>query len=754
MIPRISNTRAWKTILVSVLFVTLLGAATRAALAQEPEAIAADRDPIGAAIAQSLEYLASAQLPDGSIEGWTPGVADEFTTVKAALALAAASRPMSYLTSLNGKTPLDFLAGQAITFTHDISGVLLPGRAGMIAVAAIAGDLDASDFGGADLVGELAETLNPATGAYSTTAKLGWSTGAASATNQAWAMLALAAAQRPVPQVAIDFLAGLIEPDGGWGYGLGGDVDTTSLAIQALVAANVDPSDELVQGGLAFLSRGQARSGGWESWGALSADSTAAAMQAIAAAGFVPVGPSWETRTGRTPADDLLGMQMPDSSFGNALGTAHAIAGLAEAPLPIWGRRQRALRALSWMQEQQADDGSWISFAGAAGATCDAVLAFAATGIDPSTLAAASSGATPTDFLASQVESFAAAGPDNAGKLVVAIAAAGMDPGAFGGSNVVDLLTSHYSPTLGGFGVITNTWHQSWGVLGLAAAGEAVPLRARENLAQLQQPDGGWKYDLSPSPWNTTTPDNTGLAMQALIAAGLPPSAPVLAQGIAYLGASQDDMGGWFNSNSTAYAMQGLVAAGEDLAADWTRNGHTPYNALASYQKRDGPFIWAWDSAWSGPVDDSLSTWQAIPALIGAPYPLRPGRQTQFEAVQRGADPDRMVIGRPTVVREGDVAVLRVPIGGDVDQDGSVQVAWRVYGQEAWSEGSPAARATGLYSATVPLPDRVSYEFRLSYADPDLAQDGPSVSETLTRRLSLRHYWHRVGGPFGRISLY
>lgn len=613
--------------LTTLLLVLCLAVSGNASLAQgrpneAPVRISAFPIYDSQALSQALAYIATKQLEDGGIEGWTPGAADEFTTIKTVIALAAARRPVSAMTSVGGNTPLDFLAGQAITYTHDLTGTLLPGRAGMLAVAVVAGDGDPYDFGGMNLIHELTGTYHAATGAYSTTAQAGFSSGAAGTINQVWAILGLAAAQEQVPVPATNFLLSLQEPDGGWGWGSGvGDVDTTALVVQALLASgNLEPTHQKVQEGLAFLRANQADWGGWEAWGTPSADSTAAAIQAIVAAGYIPATESWAHSP--NPQTALAGLQAPDGSFGgNALGTAHAIAGLAEAPLPIPGRLQRARLALTWMNEQQQADGSWPGFGGAEGATCDAILAYAAANYDPNTVRASGSPTSAIEFLAGRAAAYAAGGPDRAGKLAVTVVAAGQDPYAFGGVDLVDLLTNtYYSPTLGAFGVPTNTWHQAFAILGLAAAGETPPPTATQTLINLQQPDGGWKYDLSGSPWNTTTPDSTGLAMQALIAAGVPPTDTALLKAIAFLAAQQDAQGGWGNANSTAYAMQGLLAAGEDLIANWSVGGHSPYNALAAYQKPDGPFVWTWD--W--PEDNGLATWQAVPALLGRSLPIYP----------------------------------------------------------------------------------------------------------------------------------
>ena len=588
----------------------------------KPDGVAAYPIYDSSAISKALAYIGTRQLPNGGIEGWNPGTADEFTTIKTVLALAAVRRPMSAMTSAGGHTPLDFLSAQAITYTHDATGTLFPGRAGMVAVAVVAGDGDPYNFGGMNIIHELTATYHAATGAYSTTAKAGFSSGAAGTINQLWAILGLAAAGEPVSAAATDFLIALQEPDGGWGWGSGsGDVDTTALVVQALIASgNVGPTHSKVQEGLDFLRSKQADWGGWDAWGSPSADSTASAIQAVVAAGYRPATESWAGSP--HPQSGLASLQAADGSFGgNALGTAHAIAGLAEEPLPIGGKLRRARLALTWMHEQQQADGSWFNAFGSEGATCDAVLAYAAADYDPDTVTASGSVTSAIGFLASKAAAYAAGGPDQAGKLALAVVAAGQDPRAFGGVDIVHVLTStHYSPTVGAFGVPTNTWHQALAILGLAAAGEPVPPSATQTLLNLQQADGGWKYDLNPSPWNATTPDNTGLAMQALIAAGTPTTGNPIISATAFLRARQDAQGGWGNANSTAYAMQGLLAAGEDLIADWSVGGHSPYDALAAYQKPDGPFVWTW--GWPG--DNFLATAQAVPALLGRSLPLQP----------------------------------------------------------------------------------------------------------------------------------
>jgi len=691
------------------------------------------------AITDALAYLQNRQLPNGGIEGdWTPDTVDDFTTIKAVIAVAAADRPINFMTSVSDATPLDYLATQAVTYMHDITGTLFPGRAGMLAVAVVAGDGSPYNFGGMNIVNQLTSTYRADSGAYSTTAKGLYSSGAANASNQLWAILGLAAAQETIPVTATDFLISLQEGDGsgGWGYGSGGDVDTTALVLQSLIASgNVAPTHAKVQEGLGFLRNAQVDSGGWESWGSLSADSTAAVIQAAVAAGYTPATKSWAAANG-TPHDALTSLQAGDGSFsGNALGTAHAIAGLVEAPLPVLGRTQRANRALTWMNEQQNGDGSW-SFFGAPdpGATCDAVLAYAAAGFDPDSVTASDSVTSALDYLSATASSYVTQSSDSAGKLALAVEAASGDAHNFGGENVINVITNTwYSPTLGAFGVPTNTWHQAWAMLGLAAAGESVPVSATQTLTGLQQSDGGWKYDLSQAWWNTTGPDNTGLALQALIAAGVPATDTSVVSGVLFLQDQQNDQGSWSSggsssANSTAYAMQGLLAVGEVLTADkWLKGGHSPYNALASLQKSDGPFAQAED-------DDTLATLQAVPALLGVHHPFTHALKP-FAVVQCGPDPDRMVIAPPRVTWGNSVDVI-VPFGSDLNGDSKIELKWRSIDSSTWITDT-IHRADGYYTATLPITTLATYDFAFTFSDSDKIQTTSDLTDTITQNIAL-----------------
>jgi hypothetical protein len=708
-----------------VLLVT--GLVVAAPLHQMPSPVAPEHTQV---ISRALAYLAGQQMADGGIG--MSSVSDEFATIKGVVALAALGVPQNTLAHTDtGKTMVNFLEARAMTYTHDVSDTLFPGRAGMLAVGVVAADADPYSFASTNWVDALQGTFNPATGAYSSTASSGWSSGAASTVNQVWSILGVAAAQEPVPSEAVDFLLGLQEVDGGWGYGLGGDTDMTGLALQALMASgHVTPEHTAVLDALDFLRTQQDDQGSWgyvfNNTYTASPDSTASVMQALVALGYTPATETWrvsdachselseESGCGN-PHTALAAMQAADGSFnGNALGTAHALAGLAEAPLPLFGRMQRARLALAALADAQNTDGSWSDFGfPSAGATADAVLAFASANFAPP--------ASALDYLSTTAATYVTYGPDAAGKLLMAVVAAGEDPQNFGDVNLIDQVNGYYSATLGAFSDPTNTWHQSLAVLGLVAAGEPVSstaiVSATATLRGLQQVNGGWGYNAT---WNLVTVDNTALAMQALVAAGEPVSSTAIVSATAYLKATQDAKAGWGSANATAFAIQGLLAIGEDVSAPvWRKAGRTPFAALGDYQKPDGPFIF-------GVADSEFATRQAVPALVGQSFPLALATRaaasmarvslafSPWEPVVRGPDPDRLVAG--TLRYEAATQTLVFPFGSDLDMNARVTGTW-------FLEGSMAAvpftmtRGTARFTATLPVSDVETYDIQIYVTD-------------------------------------
>ncbi len=685
------------------------------------------------AITKAITYLRTQQLPSGALPGWS-GSADTFTTIKGVIGLAAAGAPTSALTSSAGKTMLDYLAAEAITYTHDLSGTLFPGRAGMLAVSVAAADGDPTDFGGMDLIGELSATYHPATGAYSTTAQMGWSSGAASVINQAWAILGLSAVQQNVPISATDYLLTRQLIDGGWGFATTGDVDTTALVVQALLASgNVTPTHPAMQAAEQFFRTQQDTQGSWGyTWGGTytpSADSTAAAIQALVALGYTPASYAWTTSNGGNPHSALAAMQSATGAFSfNALGTAHALPGLAEAPLPIFGVKQRARLALSDIAAQQQSDGGILTWTGTSDPdeTANAVLSFAAAGYDPHTVTSGT--LSLMDYLSTTASSYAAQGPDAAGKLAMAVVAAGDDPHTFGGIDLVAIITQSYTETgsLGGYGTLTNTQQQALAILGLRAAGEPVPITATRTLSGLQQSDGGWKHDLADTWWNTTSPAYTAIAVEALIAAGVPRESGVITRALAYLEERRSPQGDWGNPTDTARAIQMLLAAGQSLTSTrWIVNEQWPIARLEHFQKPEGTF---YQPSAMGKWDNTFAASQVIPALMSQPFPLTATTLLPWEAVPLGEDSDRFVAGpaRYDLARHAIV----IPYGSDLNHNGLITVTWRPQGVLTWSEPTTFYHATPwLITGTYPI-SAGGAEIRIHFVDPDGVQG--EAEQTLT----------------------
>lgn len=282
-------------------------------------------------ITNALAYLHLNQEADGGTLGFS-GVSDPDTTARAVLAFSLAGEPVTGVITATGFSLVDYLATQAISFTHDTTGTLFPGRAGLLLSAVVLAGGEPADFGGMDLVGELETTFQPDSGAYSTDATQGFSSGQASDLNQAWVLLGMGLAGQAVPDAASHYLVASQAEDGSWGFG---DPDTTALAVTALLSsAQATPGDPVILNALEYFHATQLPNGGWKpSWDTdpLNADSTGWILQALYSAGEDPGSADWTMES--NPIDALAGLQKPDGSIGgtyaNTYSTAEAVIGLS-----------------------------------------------------------------------------------------------------------------------------------------------------------------------------------------------------------------------------------------------------------------------------------------------------------------------------------------------------------------------------------------------------------------------------------------
>ena len=183
-------------------------------------------------------------------------------------------------------------------------------------------------------------------------------------------------------------------------------------------------------------------------------------------------------------------------------------------------------------------------------------------------------------------------------------------------------LASYYNPATGKYD--NNPIWQAWAILGTRALSQPVPAAAVNALKNMQNGNGGWPWLAS---GNSDT-NATAVAIQALIAAGESPASTAVANGLNYLDGAQNSDGGFpydpasttdtdSDSNSTAYVLQAILAAGEDpTAGRWKEGSNTPISFLLSRQLSNGAFEWQ-----AGMGANPLATMQAIVSLLGRPFP-------------------------------------------------------------------------------------------------------------------------------------
>jgi hypothetical protein len=303
------------------------------------------------------------------------------------------------------------------------------------------------------------------------------------------------------------------------------------------------------------------------------------------------------------------------------------LAALLVSALPVLAAADTTA-ALDYLQTQQNADGgfgSGFSPDSTLGSTADVVLAIVAAGGDLATFDR--DGNTPLTYLEANA-SAAGSGGDLA-KLILAAIAAGENPRQLGGADSVAKLESLFE-TGGRIGGETDTFvSHVLAVLALASAQRPIPVAAVEYIKDAQQENGSWAWDGTAETAGDT--NTAAFAVQALVAAGEDPGSEPVSTALTYYQGIQNEDGGWpyqspsdygtaTDANSTAVTIQAIIAAGQDPAgANWTTAGEsTPVAALEALQNESGAF--AWQAAVRD--DNLLATVQALPALAGKAFPF------------------------------------------------------------------------------------------------------------------------------------
>jgi hypothetical protein len=304
--------------------------------------------------------------------------------------------------------------------------------------------------------------------------------------------------------------------------------------------------------------------------------------------------------------------------------------------------------ATAWLVAQQAEDGGFIGFSGEsdAGLTADALQALRAAEVAGVDVAAAIERAGA--FLVETGPAYAATGAGQSAKVVLGLVAAGVDPTAVGGTDLLaNIGPADVETGLFGGGV----YGHALVLLAHAATGQTVDAAMVDALRAHQIDDGAWAFD-GTTDSGAGDSNTTALAIQALVATGNGDD-PMLTAATAYLQASQIDSGafgfqpgGEADANSTALALQAIVAIGDDpTGSAW----NDAASALPAFLNPSGALRFTDDE----PADNIYATVQAIPALAGLPLPVA-------EACRPGTTAGTPVTG-PTVIALPEPASGQAP---------------------------------------------------------------------------------------------
>jgi Squalene-hopene cyclase C-terminal domain len=214
------------------------------------------------------------------------------------------------------------------------------------------------------------------------------------------------------------------------------------------------------------------------------------------------------------------------------------------------------------------------------GETADGVLSMDAAGV------AQSAAARATKWLESDIANYAIASPTDypgsTGKLLLVAEAQHVNPRSFGGLDLIAAL--HHSEGAGG--ASAGEFQQNPGFSGASyVVSQALPVLALASLPhshadsaavtflfKQQCTDGGYQTEIrahaASTKCGTEDVDDTAYAVQALIAAGGRPGA--VAKGLAFIAKAQHSNGSFgkpANANSTALAIQALVAGHKSVTA-------------------------------------------------------------------------------------------------------------------------------------------------------------------------------------------
>jgi energy-coupling factor transport system substrate-specific component len=303
----------------------------------------------------------------------------------------------------------------------------------------------------------------------------------------------------------------------------------------------------------------------------------------------------------------------PGSSTAPTIATTGRIAAILLAVLLLGAfastRAEAAPKggpeaAATWLEGAQNEDGGWGEKPGADSGqemTGWAMLGLEAAGINPQDVTAG--GKSPLQFLQGRIAEVQS--PGDLARTILALEGAGVEPREFGGRNLVAALLAKRRPDGSYEGWPNST---AYAVLALRSAGIANVADSVEWLREAQNEDGGWG-DVAGAPSNA---DGTGAVLQVLTPSSRPAKAAV-----GYLRQVQQPGGGYrlggngaLNTQSTAWAVEGLLAAGAN-PAEFKRGGKSALEYLEGNQAGDGHYRYSSKS-------DQTPIWVTSSVMVAA----------------------------------------------------------------------------------------------------------------------------------------
>jgi hypothetical protein len=336
-------------------------------------------------------------------------------------------------------------------------------------------------------------------------------------------------------------------------------------------------------------------------------------------AGWNPATMAWDAAS--WPPPDVLANGIAGFRWSNTDWGAPKLPG----PAYVAGSK-----ALDWLRPRQViSDGGY----GSMGSTVETLLAIGANNLRAADWKRQPDSASLLGYAMGNGAAYAGTGADASAKVASGLSAAdGCWP--LNALRPMDF----YSPTTGAFrgGYGYGSGPQAWAILGTRSLSQSVPVTAVQYLRNAQQPNGGWEWQAG---FGSDT-NSAALALQALVSIGEPVTSSAIISGLAFLKSAQNADGGFAydpaspwgtasDTNSTAYVVQSLLAVGHDpITGTWAVTSSNPISYLIGMQLPDGSFEYQ-----KGLGANQVATQQAIPALLGRPFPLTVADLTQCRGV-------------------------------------------------------------------------------------------------------------------------